>query len=446
MKGVLKKIVMFVFVPVLLLSTFTTNLLAYEQKNDYPVVLVHGNAGWGRDEVGVIPYYLQGMDDILYWGGYIDLQEELNAKGFRVFTGVVGPFSSNWDRACELYAYITGGTVDYGKAHSDRYGHDRYGRTFDGLYEDWGDQSSEGINKIHLIGHSQGGQTVRLMVQLLEEGMKSEVEAVLGPNPTTEEIKKAVDKGDLSKLFTGMHCNDWVASVSTFATPNDGTTLADLSLFVDDTVGLFAQVFGSLTGADSLGPVDLKLDQWGLTQKDGESNSDFIRRALGSELFSVGGGASKDFSNYDLSTLGGREMNKWVKDQPNVYYFSRSFNASKRALLGYNQIPYIPYMNPTMYASGTAIGAYLNYLTGITSAWLPNDGIVNTISENGPKLGRSYDNIVDFSGTNPQIGKWNAFKIMYKTDHEDIVGRDTSDAMGDLMEFYTDYMEMLQSL
>jgi triacylglycerol lipase len=99
-----------------------------------------------------------------------------------------------------------------------------------------------------------------------------------------------------------------------------------------------------------------------------------------------------------------------------------------------------------MYASGIAIGAYLNYLTGISSSWLPNDGIVNTISESGPKLGRSHNNIVDFSGTNPQIGKWNAFEIMYKTDHEDILGRDTSDAMGDLMEFYTDYMEMLQSL
>lgn len=445
MKGILRSIIVFICVPALFLTAFTSEIFAYEQKNNYPVVLVHGNAGWGRDEVGVIPYYLQGMDDILYWGGYVDIQEELNAKGFKVFTGVVGPFSSNWDRACELFAYLYGGTVDYGKAHSEKYGHKRYGRTFEGLYHDWGKVTKEGINKIHLIGHSQGGQTARLFVQLLEEGMRSEVEAVLGPNPTSEEIDDAVKDGRLSPLFSGMHCNDWVQSVTTFATPNDGTTLADLSLYVDDSVGLFAQVFGSLTGADSLGPVDLKLDQWDLTQRPGESNSAFVKRALGSPLFTAGDGASKDFSNYDLSTVGGREMNRWVKDQPNVYYFSYSFNASKRALLGYNHLPYIPYMNPTMYASGTAIGAYINYLTGITSSWLPNDGIVNTISENGPKLGRSYNNVFRFDG-NPKIGKWNDMGTLYKTDHEDIVGRDTSEAMGDLMEFYTDYVELLQSL
>ncbi len=76
--------------------------------NNYPIVLVHGFMGFGRDE-------LLGYK---YWGGVVDLQEKLNASGHETYTATVGPVSSNWDRACELYAYIVGGTVDYGEAHA----------------------------------------------------------------------------------------------------------------------------------------------------------------------------------------------------------------------------------------------------------------------------------------------------------------------------------------
>lgn len=47
-------------------------------------------------------------------------------RGYEVYTATVGPIVSNWDRACELYAYIKGGRVDYGKIHSEKYGHSRY--------------------------------------------------------------------------------------------------------------------------------------------------------------------------------------------------------------------------------------------------------------------------------------------------------------------------------
>lgn len=76
--------------------------------NNYPIILVHGFMGFGRDE-------LLGYK---YWGGVVDLQEKLNASGHETYTATVGPVSSNWDRACELYAYIVGGTVDYGEAHA----------------------------------------------------------------------------------------------------------------------------------------------------------------------------------------------------------------------------------------------------------------------------------------------------------------------------------------
>ncbi|TYZ66215.1 hypothetical protein PybrP1_011866, partial [[Pythium] brassicae (nom. inval.)] len=66
--------------------------LAVLAQNKYPIVLVHGFSGWGRDE-------LLGLK---YWGGIQgDLQEQLKAQGYTVYTAAVGPFSSNWDRACE---------------------------------------------------------------------------------------------------------------------------------------------------------------------------------------------------------------------------------------------------------------------------------------------------------------------------------------------------------
>lgn len=80
--------------------------------------------GWGREE-------LLGFK---YWGGLEDLQDTLNRAGYRTYTGVAGPLASNWDRACELYAYLKGGTVDYGQTHAAAHGHERYGRHFPGLY------------------------------------------------------------------------------------------------------------------------------------------------------------------------------------------------------------------------------------------------------------------------------------------------------------------------
>lgn len=33
-------------------------------------------------------------------------------------------------RACELFFYLKGGTVDYGEERSEKYGHSRFGHTY----------------------------------------------------------------------------------------------------------------------------------------------------------------------------------------------------------------------------------------------------------------------------------------------------------------------------
>ena len=78
---------------------------------DDPVVFVHGLMGWGQRA---------GINAVLpYWGMTTgSLTSYLNSLGYETYSATVGPISSAWDRACELYAQLTGTTVDYGAARA----------------------------------------------------------------------------------------------------------------------------------------------------------------------------------------------------------------------------------------------------------------------------------------------------------------------------------------
>ena len=73
-------------------------------RTPYPAVFVHGLLGWGaRDALyRAVPYWGLAAGDAL---GY------LNACGYDCRAASVGIISSAWDRACELYAELTGGTA-----------------------------------------------------------------------------------------------------------------------------------------------------------------------------------------------------------------------------------------------------------------------------------------------------------------------------------------------
>ena len=135
----------------------------------YPTIYVHGLMGWGEhDQIyAVTPY----------WGLTSDLMPYLTGKGYESYAASVGPLSSAWDRACELYAQLTGTTVDYGAAHAAEYGHARYGVTYDKpLFEGW-----SADKKINLVGHSFGGATIRLFLDILADGS---ARSRLRPRPT----------------------------------------------------------------------------------------------------------------------------------------------------------------------------------------------------------------------------------------------------------------------
>ena len=76
-------------------ATSFAGLAPAQAANSHPVIFVHGFAGFGRSE----------MLGYKYWGGFTDLETQLQSRyaDQLVKTAVVGPFSSNWDRAVELF-------------------------------------------------------------------------------------------------------------------------------------------------------------------------------------------------------------------------------------------------------------------------------------------------------------------------------------------------------
>lgn len=369
--------------------------------NHDPIVLVTGFTGWGRSE----------LDGYKYFGGFSDIQQYLRNEGYTVYTLAPSPFASNWDRACELYAMIKGGTVDYGQAHAAQYGESRYGPTYPGIYPQWGPN-----NKIQLVGHSMGGQTIRMLVQLLEQGYPAE---------------KALP-GHSSLFDGGKH---WVDSVTTISTPNNGTTLADsINQFLPYTQDLVAGIaaVAGISGSDTQHFYDLGLEMFGLQQQPGESFSAYLKRVFSSNVWKT-----KDISAYDLSTKGAAWINSWVHAQPDVYYFSWATMDTHKQMFTGHQVGNWSMM-PLLWPTAHVIGEYTDAIAN-NSSWWPNDGVVNTISQRGPTID-STDQIVNYNGT-PQIGKWNYMGILHY-DHLEVVGQNFTN----MNSFYSNLAAQLSQL
>ena len=134
-----------------------------QARSDDPVVFVHGLLGWGqRDKIyRIMPY----------WGMTTgSLTDYLSAKGYETYAASVGPLSSAWDRACELYAQLAGTRTDYGVKHAQDFGHERYGIDYEQpLFDGWGTKRA-----VNLVGHSFGGATIRLFLDILADGSAEE--------------------------------------------------------------------------------------------------------------------------------------------------------------------------------------------------------------------------------------------------------------------------------
>ncbi len=289
-------------------------------RNACPVILVHGILAYGQDQR--LP--------LSAWGGMSDYRKDLADEGWEIFSATLGPVSSNWDRACELFAYIRGGRTDFGAAHSARCGHERFGREYPGVYPEWGND-----RKVHLLCHSMGGQTARLMVQLLEEGSPEELEAAPEAKP-----------GDVSPLFAGGH--SWVLGLVTLCSPHDGTSLALVSDYGSESAK--RSICALLAAASPA--YDARLDHWGLARREGEGVAAYAARLRADVSWYLG----EDGCYEDLRPAGAAELNGWVSARADVYYFS--WAASDTYDFKDRQLPNVG-MQPLLVASSLAMGRFV---------------------------------------------------------------------------------------
>ncbi len=356
----------------LLLSLFIiSSILCSQGKpylNNHPIILVHGLTGWGPNE----------MDGYKYWGGKcLDIQDHLQKKGFRVEAAGVGPISSNHDRACELFYQIKGGQVDYGQEHANVCGHKRFGKKHQALHPEWSAQ-----NPIHLVGHSMGGQTIRLLTEFLAQD------------------------------FFGVGSDEtWVKSVSSISTPHNGslTRVVIKKELGGDAQKLLAAFF-AIAGTN-WGIYDFKLDQWELEPKKGESIDKFFER-VDKTL-----GSTKDLAFHDLNPHGAKRLNEKIRNFDNLYYFSFVNEATyvKDAKTGYECAEEA--MIKDFHYIANKIGSYQGDVVSPASDWWKNDGLVSVVSQKGPHNGV----IVPYDGV-ARMGVWNYMGLIESVDHLKIIG------------------------
>ena len=418
---------------VLLLCSLMPACASAENANpedEYPFVFVHGLMGWGDRSM---------LDPIVpYWGMTTgNLMKYLTSKGYESYAAQVGPLSGAWDRACELYAQLTGTTVDYGAAHSAEKGHERYGITYETpLFEGW---SAE--KKVNLIGHSFGGATTRMLLELLANGSEAEVAAA----------KAAGTK--VSPLFEGGK-GDWVYSLTAVAAPHNGTTFIETCDISTKVVTDFIYNFGASLGFTKLkGVYDLQLEHFGIYRQEDETDLQYLVRVLNSSDFM----SHNDNAIYDLTIDNALKINDGIEMQKNVYYFSVCGDATHESAVSGNQVPdssvfmlLKPFaaMMGKYYDETTAGGVYID------KTWLPNDGMVNVVSGLYPVNSQlkcvnadGSQAFVVCDGYNKQdyaSGIWNVLPTQ-PYDHLSIVGGILSNTVSNTRHLYLELISRVTS-
>lgn len=392
-------------------------------KTDYPYIFVHGMGGWGPND----KFYKLSP----YWGGGLmpdpetDLIRILNEQGVEAYAPSVGPLSSAWDRACELYAQLTGTVVDYGEAHSKEHNHERYGFSYEGkaiMGEPWNLK-----DKINLVGHSFGGATVRLLVSLLAYG---------------DEAELAATGKETGELFKGGHNS--VHSCITLSAPHNGSQVANM-LF-DPKITMVAisavlNIIGATFGNDFL-VFSLQLGHFGLTPVQGKSrvriDADKIWKFYKAD----------DNCGYDMTLRGASELNQKIKLAKNTYYYSyTTVNTAEGKLTGY-PLPQKG-LNPIFYISAMMLSSTKGKtVDGIRMEgdWVLNDGIVPLASAMYPDTDAgtalSFSSEIE-NGKKIKPGRWYYFDPMVGTDHFDFCG--TKDYPVSFEDFYFGMIENANS-
>lgn len=356
-----------------------------EKQTDYPFVFVHGLSGWGSydDLYAKLPYW--GM-----FGG--DLMTVLNEEGFSCYAASVAPTHSAWDRACELYAQLTGTIVDYGEAHSARCKHARFGEDYTGraLIAAFDED-----HKINLICHSFGGTTARLFASILQTGSAEE------QNTTTD--------GTLSDFFKGNNGHR-IYSIVTLASPHNGSSVL-----------LAGDGENPLLTPDEIGAII----GMGNTSVEEESDSRI----------------AEDYALYEIMIDNAVALNKQIITLNDIYYFSVPCNTTVANENG----TFAPVTEKTEYLlreTATAMGKFTGTTENgfvIDESWFANDGLVNAVSAAAP----FGDQKISFNKKRIVPGVWNVLPT-YEGDHMSLQGGFL--IANDVKQFYVDLLTMISQI
>lgn len=354
-------------------------------KNEDPIILVHGFNGFTGDN--------KPTTEGNYWGGdKLSISQDLRDSGYETYEASVGALSSNYDRAVELYYYIKGGTVDYGAAHANKYGHERYGRTYEGVYKDW-----QPGQQVHLVGHSMGGQTIRLLDTMLREGNQ-------------EEIAYHQQYGEeISPLYQGGN-DDMITSVTTIVTPHNGTHAAD-QLGNEQLIRQVAYDYSKFQN-NKLTQVDYGFSQWGLKQRPNETYIDYVKRVKAESNIWL----TDDNGFYDLTRKGAAALNEQTSLDPNVVYKTYTGESTRASITG-RQVSDIN-MKLSFRLTGNVIGKAAEI------EWRENDGLVSVISAQHP-FNQDFVTATD----DVQKGVWQVTPVKHDWDHEDFIGSDVTQSV-----------------
>ncbi len=347
-----KATVIWMFALMIVVTGFSA-LVGYHRplKTDIKYVYVHGLSGWGS--------YDFKNEFVPYWGLFgRDLIRYMNENGYESYAASVDPKTSAWDRSCELYAQLTGTRVDYGKAHSEKAGHERFGEDFSGrpLYKDFAG------SQFVLIGHSFGGATIRQFSETLKNGFDEEI--------------KCTDPSELSPFFKGGGGENLLALV-TLAAPTNGTTAYDL--YEDDSF-------------------DRSLIE---IPAEYEEESRNISAEKKPELDNR---EPWDYASFDMHIDNAMELNGRITTFDDIYYFSYPCESTTTDDQG--EVAPNPEITEKRFMKGSI---YMSKYTGFTKggfyideSWQPNDGLVNTVSARAP-IGAPSVDYVEGKEINPGI-------------------------------------------
>ena len=300
-----------------------------------------------------------------------------------------------------------------------------------GLYPEW-----SADNPIHLVGHSAGGNTIRLAQYLL-----------------------SID-------HYGIGSNeDWVRSITGLSAVFNGSTLTYM-LGCDQETGLvaglqgkalfkFVQLFASITGANTDDIYDFDLNQWGYDREDGETLESFLAKISDSRFMD-----DEDNLAFDLSVQGCARLNEYVPTYPNTHYFSHVTEQTSKYWFSDCHRPEVM-INPALATGAFFMGQFEfnqppidGWGTGLMrdELWYQNDGCVPAMSQRYPFTAGYHPaeaHRADLEGNSFEPGKWHwDYAWGGSCDHCDIIFLYISEfwKTGAHKQFYINLYKRLASL